>query len=140
MKYLKSPVKRDIALDYLERYKDRLVPANELNSYLQSTHPDDFSLDDIRKALNALVFDGFIKSVLPGYYQITLKGIILRENGGYAAQAEENNIRANHIQFASGFDNQDTSLYPWILAICGLLLVLAILRCGFLFWHWNIPF
>jgi hypothetical protein len=140
MKNLTQVEKRDIALSYIARFKDRQITANELNRYLQISHPGDFTPDDTQNVLNTLVLDGFSRIASAGVYQVTLKGLISRENGGYAVQAERNNIRANHLQLAIAIDSQDVSLYPWMLAIGGILSVLALVAYGFLFGQWNIPF
>src|ERR1700761_4817892 len=103
MNYLRSAAKRDMALNYLKRYKHRQIATNEINSYLQSTDPDNFTLDDIGNALDILKYDGFIRNNGRGLYQITLKGEILAENGGYIARKKADDTRTGHQEFITGF-------------------------------------
>jgi len=139
MKSRRRTQKLDTILNYSAQFKDMQIPLKDLYNHLQINYPG-FTGADITQALNKLLIDHNISGTDPGYYKITLKGVVFLEDGGYLAQKQNKLVKSRYQNYIKKYETENSPLFPWILALAGILIVAGVLRMGFLYYHWSIPF
>lgn len=129
-----------LVLNYANKYPEREVSVNELTGYLKLTHPDIFSIGEIRNVLNKLTAERHMSTLDSRFYKITLEGIVFLENGGYNAKNKENFIKRQYLKVARRSDEPNGSLLPWFMALLALAIIIIFLKFGFDHWNWQVPF
>jgi len=140
MKKLREVEKIDVVLKYANEHRDHEISENKLLGYLQLSHPAAFTNSEVASALKIMLKNRHINKISPGFYKITLNGIVFLESGGYTFQSKSNFIKRQYLRVARGSGNQTNSLFLWFLAIVGAIAAYLFIKYGYEHWDWKIPF